>query len=147
MRDNEWLQKRLDEIWLNSFSDVPRNNIVKTRFKGRWKNKFGHIRMLRDKSTEIVVNGVFRNEIIPEYIIDLTIAHELVHYSHGFHSPLPRMYRYPHQGGVVNQDLKRRGFAENLRLERKWIKTDWLEFVKQEFPLRRRIRRTIFRFF
>ena len=133
MRDSDWLQKKLNDIWSNHFKDIPKNNIVKIRFKGKWKNKFGHIRMLKDKSTEIVVNGFFRREEIPEYIVDLTIAHELIHYSHGFHSPLPRMYRYPHQGGIVNRELKKRGFGQLLKDERKWIKGDWLNLIKQEF--------------
>ena len=51
------------------------------------------------------------NEIIPEYIIDLTLAHEMIHYMHGFNSPLPKQFRHPHAGSVVDRELKKRGFG------------------------------------
>jgi len=139
MRDNKWLQDKLDLIWVRFFSDVPRKNQVKARFVGNWKNKFGHIKEVKEKNTEIVVNGFFKREdIIPEWIIYLTLAHELVHYSHGFHSPLPRLYRQPHQGGIVTRELKKRGFGELLKREKEWIKRDWEEIVKKEFTKKRR---------
>src|SRR3989344_197168 len=104
MRDNAWLAQKLNELWANYFPDVERRNNVFIRFKGRWKNKFGHIKQLKTKDTEVCVNGLFSNESVPEYIIDLTIAHEVVHYSHGFQSPHEKRFEYPHQGGIVRKE-------------------------------------------
>lgn len=125
MRDKSWLVSRLDNIWNVLFPDIERKNIVVIRFKGRWKNKFGHIKRLKDGSSEVVINGFFADEIIPEYMIDLTIAHELVHYMHGFNSPHPKMFSHPHKGGIVNRELRNRGFGHLLRLEKEFTKRSW----------------------
>ena len=94
---------------------------------------------MKNKETEIVVNGMFKSFDIPDFILELTIAHELVHYSHGFQSPHPQLYTHPHQGSVVNQDLKKRGFHEHLRQERKWIKEVWRPHVQKVFAQRKRV--------
>ena len=121
MRDDNFLNERLISIWNILFPEVPKANKVIIRFKGKWKNKFGHIKKIKDK-TEIVVNGLFKEEVVPEFIIDLTIAHELIHYMHGFNSPLPRKYKYPHQGGIVTKELKNRGFDHLLKKEKEFLK-------------------------
>ena len=120
MRDDKWLRERMLEIWQLKFMDVPMLNRVNIKFKGKWKTKFGHIR-LKGKDTEVVVNSLFKNEDVPQYIIDLTVAHELVHYSHGFQSPLERKFQYPHQGGIVNKELKKRGFRDALAVENQLV--------------------------
>ena len=130
MRDNDWLRKRLMEIWQLHFIDVPMLNQVNIKFKGRWKNKFGHIKM-KNNITEIVINSLFQNDDVPQYIIDLTIAHELIHYGHGFQSPLARKYNYPHQGGIVRKELLRRGFKNQMELERKVFRKEWHEIYKR----------------
>jgi len=124
MRDDKFLEKRLDAMWEMLFPEVPRKNEVIIRFKGKWKNKFGHIKRIKDKS-EIVINGLFKDEIVPEYIIDLTIAHELIHYMHGFNSPLPRQYKNPHKGGIVTKELKKRGFSHLIKKENLFVKKEW----------------------
>lgn len=131
MRDNIWLSGRLNEIWEVFFSDVAKLNEIKVRFLGRWKNKFGHIKKLKDGSSEIVINGLFKDEKIPDYIVDLTIAHEIVHYMHGFNSPHERKFRYPHQGGVVRKELLARGFKIPLKIERRFLKQDWRVICKE----------------
>jgi len=125
MRNDEWLFERMNQIWDLLFNDSPKKNIVKARFKGRWKNKFGHIRELKDGSTEIIVNGHFKHEEVPDFILDLTIAHEIVHYIHGFNSPYPKRFKYPHQGNIVNRELKKRGFGHLIKKEKPWVKNDW----------------------
>ena len=125
MRDQLWLEQRLQQIWNLLFPDTPKKNTVKIVFKGKWKNKFGHIKRLRNKDTEIAVNSLFQDYLVPEYVIDITIAHELTHYAHGFHSPLPRLYKHPHKGGVVTKELKKRGFAHLLRKEKYFVKKEW----------------------
>lgn len=125
MRDNEWLALRMNQIWEMLFPEVAKLNNVNIRFKGKWKNKFGHIKRT-GKDTEIAVNSLFTHEAVPEYIIDLTIAHELTHYWHGFNSPYEKKYRHPHAGGIVNRELKKRGFGHMLLLERTFVKRQWL---------------------
>jgi len=125
MRDEAWLKERLDGIWQLLFPDIERKNKVIVRFRGKWKNKFGHIKRLKNKDTEIAVNSLLRHEVVPEFVIDLTIAHEVVHYMHGFHSPHKKMYRHPHKGGIVTKELKKRGFASVLKKERLYLKNEW----------------------
>jgi len=130
MRDDTWLKNRMLEIWQIHFIDVPMLNQINIKFKGRWKNKFGHIKM-KNNITEIVINSLFQNDNVPQYIIDLTIAHELIHYAHGFQSPLARKYNYPHQGGIVRKELLRRGFKNQMELERKVFRKEWPEIYKK----------------
>ncbi len=137
MRDDSWLKERLDAIWSLLFADVERRNTVQIKFKGHWKNKFGHIKRLKNKDSEIAINGFFREETVPEYIIDLTIAHELVHYMHGFNSPHPKMFSHPHQGGIVNKELRKRGFAQNLMLEKQWVKEEWAKLIRPKVKPRK----------
>ncbi len=125
MRDANWLSIRLDNIWRLLFPEIEKKNNVIIRFKGRWKNKFGHIKRLKDGSSEIAINGLFSNMEVPEYMIDVTIAHELVHYMHGFNSPHEKKYSHPHKGGIVNRELKKRGFGHLIRLERDFLKRSW----------------------
>jgi hypothetical protein len=128
-RDNKWLKQKMEAIWSFLFQDVERKNNVVIRFKGKWKNKFGHIKILKNKDTEIAVNGLFKNEVVPEEIVDLTIAHEIVHYAHGFNSPHPKLFKYPHQGGIVRKELIKRGFGSSMKEEKKFIKK-WPEIYR-----------------
>ncbi|MBS3171308.1 hypothetical protein J4449_01710 [Candidatus Woesearchaeota archaeon] len=130
MRDDKWLNQRLNHIWSLLFIDVSKANNVNARFKGKWRNKFGHIKLLRNKNSEIVVNSLFKDPVIPEYIIDITLAHELVHYSHGFNSPLKKLYKHPHKGGIVEKELKKRGFENMIKLEKDFIKNKWFKLHK-----------------
>jgi len=118
------LNQRLVQIWSLLFEDTPKLNKVVIRFKGSWKNKFGHIKKI-SKDTEIAVNGLFKHDLVPEYIIDITIAHELIHYMHGFNSPLERKYKHPHKGGIVTKELKKRGFLNMLKKEKIFVKKEW----------------------
>jgi len=147
MRDDEWLAERLDQIWKLLFPELERKNNVVIRFKGRWKNKFGHIKRLKNKDTEIAINGLFKHSNIPEYIIDTTIAHELVHYSHGFQSPFPRKYKHPHAGGVVSRELHKRGFGHMMRREKDFVKRQWPRIFKELCPDKVKPRKVKFSFF
>ena len=125
MRNNIWLESKLEIIWQKLIPEIEKENKVNIDFGRFWKNKFGQISLQKDSSTKILINSYFRNEQIPEYIIDLTIAHELIHYMHGFQSPRQQQFKYPHQGNIVNKELKQRGFGILLELEKNWVKTTW----------------------
>jgi hypothetical protein len=129
MRDQEWLESRLEQIWEMIFPDVKRLNKVSIRWKGKWKNKFGHIQMKKEES-QIVVNGLFQDLRVPENIIDATIVHEIVHYMHGFQSPHTQRYKHPHAGGVVTREMKKRGFGHIMALEKAFIQKEWLRLYE-----------------
>jgi len=131
MRNDMFLANRLNQIWSMLFPEVERKNNIAIRFKGKWKNKFGHIKLLRNKDTEIAINSYFKSEDIPEYIIDLTIAHELVHYMHGFNSPLEKRFKHPHKGNIVNRELVNRGFGFMLKNEKNFVRNIWPRFLER----------------
>ncbi|HIH25596.1 MAG TPA: hypothetical protein HA226_02380 [Nanoarchaeota archaeon] len=67
---------------------------------------------------------------------------------HGFNSPLPRMHKHPHKGGIVNKELKKRGFGNMISLERKWVRNEWRNMVKEEYkPKIREEKPRFFRWF
>ena len=121
-RDNRWLLCRLDNIWSTHFSDVTQANRVFVRFGRSSKTRFGSIRLrYSDNSTHIMISGIFKKHIFPEEVVDHTIAHELVHYTHGFSSPHSRLHKFPHRGGIIDKELKRRGLGALVAFYRKWL--------------------------
>ncbi|MFA6423463.1 MAG: hypothetical protein WCW17_03365 [Patescibacteria group bacterium] len=143
MRNNQWLNQKLEFIWKNFFSDIKKVNPVEISFGRNSKRRFGSIKLNRkltflnkkvtpkDKSI-ITINGYFKSYKIPEFILDLTIAHELAHYAHGFNSAHARNLRYPHQGGVVDKELLDRGLKNMLKLHKQWVKENWQNFLNEE---------------
>ncbi|MDP4012050.1 MAG: hypothetical protein Q8R00_00375 [Candidatus Nanoarchaeia archaeon] len=135
MRNQEWLDNRFDQIWNLFFSEIEKKNVYIT-YRGKWKNKFGHISFGKDKKTEIAINSLFKDLRVPEDIIKLTIAHEISHYAHGFFSHLPKKYKHPHKGGVVDKELKKRGFEYAMKKEKHWIKNEWPKIFNELCPER-----------
>lgn len=129
-RDNSWLTNRLDILWGNYFSDLFREPNLVVRFGVRAKQRLGSIKR-RNGHTVITITNYYRSLLVPDYVVDETITHELVHYSHGFESPLPRLYRYPHEGNIVHRELAKRGLSVVHRDARRWLKTNWLSAVRQ----------------
>ncbi len=151
-RTNEWLAERMYEIWEEYFADIPRKNFVLIKF-GRaatrqlgsikWANKRTKIKsFIKKKSVEtslkaqdikkvtvITINKKFQKASIPQYVVDATIAHELVHYAHGFSSPLKQSYRHPHQGSLIRKELEVRGLGEVHQKAQKWIREHWRHYV------------------
>lgn len=121
-RDNRWLRDQLESIWKRYFPDVEKKNTVMIKF-GRWaKYQFGVISYDKRKNiSTITINRMFAQASVPVNVVEHTIAHELVHYSHGFSSPHKRQHRYPHHGGIVNKDLVRRGLGDVLRAYKLWL--------------------------
>jgi hypothetical protein len=158
-RDTAWLENRLDLIWQRYFANVERANMVLIVFGQKSRTRLGSIGMegwqgvkkgIAYKSRRnaaqgtsiITITGYFKDLQIPDYVIDATIGHELVHYAHGFHSPHPQLYRHPHQGGIVDSELMRRGMGETLYLQRKWLKKEWTAYLRSNGPkpvVRRRV--------
>lgn len=122
-RDNGWLLSRLDFLWSKHFSDIEQTNPVFIKFGRDSKYRLGSIRLNRkNNKTHIVITGMFKNLDIPQKVVDHTIAHELVHYAHGFSSKRARLHKYPHVGGIVNKEMGSRGMEYLLIAYRAWVK-------------------------
>lgn len=154
MRDSSWLQNQLDYLLATYFSNVALTNPIEIRFGREAKFRFGSIRLEGDKSHKrvkglrniirigdtpkksvIIITSMFVKESIPVGVVRYTIAHELCHYAHGFSSTNKRLFRHPHHGGVVNQELKSRGADELVLAFKKWLK----EYRKKILAGRERI--------
>ena len=138
MRDEYWLQQILDETWDRYFNEVPQDNIVRIQFGRIAKRQLGSIRLDRkDPSVSIItMNGLFRSAEIPEFVVIATLVHELVHYAHGFNSPLEQKHVHPHAGGVIRAEYAERGLEHLYLQQRKWLKQYWPEVVAKHFKPR-----------
>jgi len=144
MRDNKWLENRLEYIFCKYFSDLDAKNQIDIIWGRRSRRQLGCIKREQPNSfidhfkpnfkTIIVINSLFRDEIIPEYVIDAVIVHEMIHYAHGFNSPIEQKYRHPHKGNVIRREFLLRGIGEIERKQKKWIKENWQKYLDQNFP-------------
>lgn len=127
-RDEQWLLSRLDELWTKYFSEVPQSNKVFIRFGRNARYRLGSIKLNRHtKVSYITITSMFKDIRIPREVVDHTIGHELVHYTHGFSSTNPRLHKYPHAGGVVKREMCERGMEYLHTAYKKWVK----EYRKQ----------------
>lgn len=150
MRDNSYLENLLYDIWENHFCDVARLNLVTIKYGKHSKRQLGSIRLIKDVDTFnryvkkyklskelfedtsvslINITRYFTYDFVPEYVIKSTIAHELCHYTHGFSSPLEKKFKYPHQGGIVKKELKKRGLGKIHEDSKKWLKDNWITVI------------------
>lgn len=140
MRDNKWLAARLGALHAEYFSDIQVENTILVRFGRATRNRFGSIIAKpvdghRLPVTFISINALFKDEEVPQYVIDATLLHEFVHYAHGFHSPLKQKYRYPHKGGIVNREIRERGAGEFLKLQNIWVKQHYRTFLRAKLGI------------
>lgn len=129
LRDHAWLGDRLNRLWTKHFNELPRESTLVIRFGTKARQRLGSIKR-RHNQTIITVTEYYRWPFVPDFVVDETIAHELVHYSHGFESPLPRLYRYPHEGNIVHRELAKRGLSLTRRDARRWLKTNWSDVIR-----------------
>ena len=116
-------------IWHTYFADTPRVNEVHIAYSYPWKSRLGLIRLSLDNTlTFIGINTLLQHPHVPDYVLLTTIAHELVHYKHGFGSPLPRRYKHPHANGVVDHELEAHQLGDPIRLCNEWIDQYWYAF-------------------
>ncbi len=145
-RDNEYLENKLDYIIKNHFNDVDFSNQVIIKFGKRSRRQLGCIRREQDKSvlsifnmiraqssnnyaSIITITAYFKLNTVPDEIVASTIAHELVHYVHGFNSPLPKKFKHPHKGNIVYKELAQRGLGDMYKSSKKWLKQNWKDIV------------------
>jgi hypothetical protein len=139
-RDTAWLHGILDRIWDNYLADVPQDNDVRIVFGRRSKRRLGAIGLdPADRTTSVItMNRLFQRPDIPEFVVEATVFHELVHYAHGFNSPLAQAQTHPHAGGVMRREFAERGLLELYQEQKRWLKAHWPEIIKEEFPPARR---------
>lgn len=153
MRDRKYLENLMYGLWENHFCDIPRKNLVLIKFGKYSKRQLGSIKLANQDTkiksllrknmddydaqddkrvTVITITKYFQNEIVPEYVVNATIAHELCHYAHGFSSPLEKQFNKPHQGNVINKELAKRDLLKEQELADTWLKDNWVSIV---YPL------------
>lgn len=134
IRDNNWLLYRLDSIWLKHFPDVEQANPIHIRFGRYSKYRLGSIKLnRRTDHSHIVITGMFKDLKIPTEVVDHTLAHELVHYAHGFSSKRARLHKYPHAGGIVQKEMRKRGMDYLVKAYKSWIKEYRKKLLKDVF--------------
>jgi len=135
-RDEAWLQDLLDRTWDEHFADVPQENDVRIEFGRRAKRRLGSIRVdPKDHNTSIItMNGLFRLDEVPEFVVKATLVHELTHYAHGFNSPLEQAQAHPHAGGVMRREFAERGLLDLYLEQKRWLKVHWHEFIGEQLP-------------
>lgn len=149
MRDDKWLFQQLDEVWETFFPDMVQDNDVRIIWGRRARQRLGSIgRDMKQEQagaahpgTVITINSLFKDEQIPEYVVQATIAHELAHYAHGFHSPLERKFDKPHEGGIVHKELDDRGARKLEVMSKKWLKENWRDYLEKHLPRKATVRR------
>lgn len=150
MRNTEFLENTLYDLWENHFCDIPRKNLVLIKYGKYSKRQLGSIKLANkrtnikgllkkkeqdyivqdDKSiTVITVTRYFQNKIVPDFVVRATVAHELCHYAHGFSSPLQKRFEKPHQGSVIKKELEKRGLIKKQIEADKWLKENWLDII------------------
>lgn len=124
LRTNIWLLSKLDYLWSNFFTEMEQTNPIFIKFGRYSKYRLGSIRL--DRRTEksyITITSMFKNPKIPVEVVEHTIAHELVHYAHGFSSKRTRLHKYPHAGGVVQREMDERGLGHLNKAYKIWVKS------------------------
>ncbi|GAC1377299.1 MAG: hypothetical protein NVS2B12_37620 [Ktedonobacteraceae bacterium] len=123
----------LNLIWQRHFTDMPCVNSVSIDYCYPWKSRLGLIRLSLDASiTFIGINTLLQLPQVPDYVLITTIAHEMVHYSHGFGSPLPRVLKHPHANKVVDKALEQRAMGTYLKYCNQWINQNWYTFYEAQ---------------
>jgi hypothetical protein len=135
-RNNQWLSERLQWLHAAYFPDVAIENKVVVKFGRQSKTRFGSIIARKEPGealpvTYITINALFREQEIPDFVIDATLVHEFIHYTHGFHSPRRQMHRHPHKGGVVTKEMAARGAHHLYKQQRKWIKEEYKQLLQR----------------
>jgi len=149
VRDNTWLTEKLIFIHQTYFSDIIDGNEIEVKFGRANRTRLGSI-AIREKANKrmqldrrkmkflnadevvsiITINGYFAREDIPETVVEGILAHEFCHFVHGFNSMRPKSFRNPHAGGIIDQELKDRGFGDILKFQKRWIRKNWREYIK-----------------
>lgn len=126
-RDNRWLESRLQHIWGTYFTDAPKGYPIEVKFGRAARYRYGSI-CNQGRFCQILINGLFASNEVPEYVVDATLAHELSHYVHGYGSGLKKLHAHPHRGGVIDKEMQKRGCFVLEERANAWRKEHWQDF-------------------
>ena len=133
-RNISWLHARAEYIWQRHFADIPQDTPIRVRWGQRSYRRLGSIILKHSPSgvaySQITISSLLQDLEIPTLVIDQIIAHEIVHYVHGFGSERKRDLSHPHQGGVIVKEFQKRGLWELYRYYQSWMKINWVNFLK-----------------
>lgn len=150
MRNNKWLKEIAQKIWFKYFHDISPTNDLRVKFGKRARWQLGCIRQsLKTGSPKrqwrraslpaamnspsiVTINGYFKNPLVPQYVVESILAHEFIHYLAGFSSSRPKLFRYPHRGGIIKLEMKRRGLEEIERKQKEWIDKYWRKILNSK---------------
>lgn len=121
------LTRKTAELCREYFPDKKISNLLVVRWAKPWKTKLGHIRPLKDTGfgSLIEINSILADPRVPEFVLDVTLLHELIHYFQGFGSNQPRNQRHPHRGGAVTKEFAQFGWQELLNKQDQWVKENF----------------------
>lgn len=149
MRDNEWLENAMYELWEENFVDIPRKNRVIIKFGKKSYRQLGCIKWAKEDTrglkkllpkyfgyddkriSLILITDYFKDISIPDEVVKATIAHEMCHYAHGFNSPLQQLFNHPHKGGVIRKELYSRNLGQMYKDANKWLKQNWANYIRE----------------
>lgn len=124
MRDDNWLVERVEQHCLAYFSQLKRLNPIAVKFAIHARNKYGSIQ-LKGNVSYIRVNHLYALPEVPEFVVDETLIHELIHYSHGFGSTLTKKFLHPHRGGVIEKEFVALGIESLMERASEWRTQHW----------------------
>lgn len=133
IRDNRWLDSRLQALWETYYSDVARVYPIQSSFGPRARYRYGSIYSV-GRQCHILINRLFANPEVPEFVVDATLVHELAHYVHGYGSGRPKIYPHPHRGAVVEKELAKRGCSFLEDQASAWRRDHWQGFYSAQTP-------------
>ncbi len=146
MRTNSWLRSQLNTLCSQYFPEVNPEKDVTISFGRKGRQRLGSIKRMvikpglkmgsviirpiqYSKLSIITITGYFKDELIPDSVVIATIVHELVHYVHGFSSPMPQLYNHPHKGKVVQRELLKRGLGDIHYDSERWLRKEWRKYL------------------
>lgn len=129
LRTDEWLKQRLEMLIALHYSDVKRGYPIRIKFGSRARYRFGSIYSVNEEC-HILINKLFASPEVPEYVVDSTLVHEMAHYVHGYGSGLRKMHAQPHRGGVVDEEMRKRGCDHYEVAASEWRRQHWKELYK-----------------
>lgn len=128
MNSDRYLTKKTGEILRENFPQKQITNLLVVKWSDdAWKTKLGHITPLKNAEfgSLIEINSVLNNPHVPEFVVEATLLHELIHYFDGFGSNHKRLRRHPHAGGVMKKEFAKFGWTELAEKQNKWIEKNF----------------------
>ena len=134
MLSDSFLTKKTAQLCREYFPQKQISNLLVVRWGKAWQTKLGHIKPYQQNTqfgSLIEINAVLNDERIPEFVVEATILHELIHYFQGFGSNQPRTQRHPHQGGVIEKEFAKFGWQEIAQKQDTWIHANFARYWKE----------------